>query len=399
MKVLQINSFFTVGGPPRIVNGIYDTLKEQGHDCKIAAARESFYVPEDSFRIGSDLGVKKNALLARIFDNEGFSARAATKKLIKQIEEYGPDIIHLHNLHGYYINIEILFDYLKKADKKVFWTLHDCWSFTGHCAHFTVAGCDRWQTRCDSCPQKKTYPASLVFSNAKRNFERKKAAFTGVKDLTIITPSEWLANLVKKSFLKEYPIKVIHNGIDTNVFKPTPSNILEKHGIENKKIVLGVAQNWGENKGFGDFVKLSEMLGNEYQIVMVGLTDEQIKSLPDNVLGITRTKSATELAEWYTAASVFVNTTYQDTYPTVNLEAQACGTQVITYRTGGSPESVPKENVVDTGDVQALVGMINKICDEVSATRMHEAELYDRKRLYQKYIEVYTYKKIDSERG
>lgn len=392
MKILQINSFFSVGGPPRIVNGIYDTLKERGHDCKIAAARESFYVPEDSFRIGSDLGVKKNALLARIFDNEGFSARAATKKLIKQIEEYNPDIIHLHNLHGYYINIEILFDYLKKADKKVFWTLHDCWAFTGHCAHFTVAGCNRWQTKCEKCIQKKTYPASLVFSNAKRNFERKKAAFTGVKDLTIITPSEWLANLVKKSFLKEYQVKVINNGIDTNVFKPTPSTIRERHGLEDKKIVLGVAQNWGENKGFGDFMQLSRMLGDEYKIVMVGLTEAQIRLLPDNVLGITRTKNATELAEWYTAADVFANTTYQDTYPTVNLEAQACGTPVITYRTGGSPESVPDENVVATGDVNGLVALINKVCSDSKNAKVYDTEMYDRKKLYQKYLEVYSSK-------
>ena len=229
MKVLQINSFFSVGGPPRIVNGIYDTLKEQGHECKIAAAREVMYAPEDSWRIGNGLDVKLNGVKARIFDNEGFNAKRATRDLIKKIEEYDPDIIHLHNLHGYCINVEILFDYLKRANKKVFWTLHDCWSFTGHCAHFMIAKCDKWQTRCENCPQKHVYPSSKVLSRAESNFERKKAAFTGVADMTIITPSHWLADLVKKSYLKDYSVKVIHNGIDTSVFKSTPSDIRARY--------------------------------------------------------------------------------------------------------------------------------------------------------------------------
>ena len=268
MKVLQINSFFSVGGPPRIVNGIYDTLKEQGHECKITAAREAFYAPEDSWRIGSGLDVKKNGVMARIFDNEGFNAKRATRDLIKKIEEYDPDIIHLHNLHGYCLNVEILFDYLKRADKKVFWTLHDCWTFTGHCAHFMLANCNKWQTKCENCPQRHVYPSSKVFSNAENNFTRKKAAFTGVRDMTIITPSQWLADLVKQSFLKEYPVKVVHNGIDTSVFKPTESDIREKYGLEDKKIIIGVAQNWGKSKGLDDFIKLSTMLEEDYKIVL-----------------------------------------------------------------------------------------------------------------------------------
>ena len=359
MKVLQINSFFSVGGPPRIMNGIYDTLREQGHECKIAAAREDFYAPEDSWRIGSDFGVKINGVMARVFDNEGFNAKAATKKLIAEIEKYDPDIIHLHNLHGYCINVEILFDYLKKANKKVFWTLHDCWSFTGHCAHFTIAKCDKWQTKCENCPQKQVYPSSKVLSRAESNFERKKAAFTGVGDMTIITPSKWLADLVKKTFLKEYPVKVIHNGIDTSIFKPTESDIRVKYGLENKKIIIGVAQNWGESKGLGDFIKLSEMLDDTYKIVLVGLTDKQVSELPDKILGITRTKNATELAQWYTAADVFVNPSREETFGLTTVEAMACGTPVIVYKGTACEEIV--ENAVSENELGC--GVCVPFCD------------------------------------
>ena len=388
MKVLQINSFFSVGGPPRIVNGIYDTLKEQGHECKIAAAREVTYAPEDSWRIGNGLDVKINGIKARIFDNEGFNAKKATRELIKKIEEYDPDVIHLHNLHGYCINVEILFDYLKKADKKVFWTLHDCWAFTGHCAHFMLAKCNKWQTKCENCPQKYVYPSSKVFSNAENNFTRKKAAFTGVRDMTIITPSQWLAGLVKQSFLKEYPVKVVHNGIDTSVFKPTESDVRGKYGLEDKKIIIGVAQNWGKSKGLDDFIKLSTMLDEDYKIVLVGLTEKQVSELPDNIIKITRTKNATELAEWYTAADLFVNTTYEDTYPTVNLEAQACGTPAVTYRTGGSPESVPEAHVVEAGDIDVLAELIKEICS-TDSPEVNDASNYERKTRYTEYIELY----------
>ncbi len=348
MKVLQINSFFSVGGPPRIMNGIYDTLKEQGHECKIAAAREDFYAPEDSFRICSDVDVKINGVMARIFDNEGFNAKAATKKLIAQIEEYDPDIIHLHNLHGYCINVEILFDYLKKADKKVFWTLHDCWAFTGHCAYFHTVKCNKWQTKCENCPQKNEYPTSKVLSRAESNFERKKATFTGVRDMTIITPSHWLADLVKKSFLKEYPVKVVHNGIDTSVFKPTPSDIRVRYGLEDKKIVIGVAQVWADRKGLGDFLKLSNMLDESYKIVLVGLTDKQVSELPDNILGITRTKNATELAQWYTAADVFVNPSREETFGLTTVEAMACGTPVVVYK-GTACEEIVENAIAEKG--------------------------------------------------
>jgi len=238
--------------------------------------------------------------------------------------------------------------------KPVVWTLHDCWSFTGHCSHFDFSGCEKWRTGCKKCDRVHVYPSSLGYDNARNNFARKKALFTGVKNLTIVTPSQWLADLVKQSFLKAYPVQVIPNGIDLSVFKPTPGDFREKYGLQDKKIVLGVASAWGKSKGYGDMLKLPELLGDNYQVVVVGISQEQKDVLPSNVIGITRTNNVQQLAEIYTAADVFVNPTYQDTYPTVNLEAQACGTPVITYATGGSVESVPAEQVVEKGALVAL---------------------------------------------
>lgn len=349
VKVLMINSVCGVGSTGRICTDIADMLIAQGHECKIAYGRK--IVPEKykeiAYRIGSDFGVKVNGVKARLFDNEGFNARSATKKLIKWIKHYNPDVIHLHNLHGYYLNVKLLFNYLKTCGKKVVWTLHDCWSFTGHCAYFDCPHCDKWQTECGKCIRAKDYPKA-IFSHAKRNFKRKKQIFCGVPNLTIVTPSKWLAELVKQSFLKEYPVQVINNGIDLTVFKPTASDFREKHGLQNKKVILGVANVWEKRKGFDDFLELAKLISDDYRIVLVGVSDEQLKKLPPKVIGIKRTNSATELAQIYTAADVLFNPTYEDNYPTVNLEAQACGTPVITYPTGGSVESVPDENIVNT---------------------------------------------------
>lgn len=356
MKVLMINSVCGIGSTGRICTDIADELTENGHECKIAFGRKA--APERyqkyAYRITSDGGVKINALKARLFDNEGFNAARATKKLISFIEEYNPDVIHLHNLHGYYLNVEVLFDYLKKADKKVVWTLHDCWTFTGHCAYFDYPECDKWRENCGNCGRLNDYPKAII-DRSERNLAKKKEIFRGVKNLTVVTPSKWLAELAKQSFLGEYLIEVINNGIDTAVFRPTESNFKEKNGLSGKKIILGVANIWDARKGLGDFISLSKKISDDYRIVLVGLDEKQLGMLPENILGITRTSSAKELAEIYTAADVLFNPTYEDNYPTVNLEAQACGTPVVTYDTGGSGESVPEENVIAAGDVDAFL--------------------------------------------
>lgn len=349
MKVLMINSVCGVGSTGRICTDIADMLLSQGHECKIAYGRGE--VPEKyrdiSVRIDSTFKVYCNVLKSRLFDNEGFNAVGATKKLVRWIKEYDPDVIHLHNIHGYYLNVKILFDYLKTSGKKIIWTLHDCWAFTGHCTHFQVPHCDKWRTECGKCIRVKDYPKALI-SHAKRNYKRKKQTFCGVPNLTIVTPSKWLAGVVGQSFLSEYQTVVINNGIDLSVFKPTESDFRERFGLTDKKIILGVAGVWTEKKGFNDFLELAKLIDDRYRIVLVGVNDKQLKMLPSNVIGIKRTNNVKELAEIYTAADVLFNPTYEDNYPTVNLEAQACGTPVITYPTGGSVESVPSENVVNS---------------------------------------------------
>ena len=349
MKVLMINSVCGVGSTGRICTDIADMLLSQGHECKIAYGRGE--VPEKyrdiSVRIGSTFKVYCNVLKSRLFDNEGFNAVGATKKLVRWIKEYDPDVIHLHKIHCYYLNVKGLFDYLKTSGKKIIWTLHDCWAFTGHCTHFQVPHCDKWRTECGKCIRVKDYPKALV-SHAKRNYKRKKQTFCGVPNLTIVTPSKWLAGLVEQSFLSEYQTVVINNGIDLSVFKPTESDFRERFGLTDKKIILGVASVWEKRKGFNDFLELAKLIDDSYRIVLVGVNDKQLKMLPSNVIGIKRTNNVKELAEIYTAADVLFNPTYEDNYPTVNLEAQACGTPVITYPTGGSVESVPNENVVNS---------------------------------------------------
>lgn len=339
MKVLQINTVCGVGSVGRIVRQIHEALREKGHESYIAYGRKPLRC-DGAIRIGGDLDVYFHVFLTRVFDLHGFGSKKATKKFLKIVGEINPDIIHLHNIHGYYLNIEVLFDFLKSFDKPVVWTLHDCWAFTGHCAHFLYARCDKWKTGCYSCPEKKAYPKSVFLDNSKSNYQRKRKTFTGVRNMTLVTPSQWLAGLVKESFLGDYPVQVIPNGIDTEVFKPTPSDFKKRYGLDGKFLILGVANVWGKRKGFDYFLDLSKYLSDDEIIVLVGLSDERIKNLPNNIIGIKRTNSAKELAEIYTAADVFFNPTLEDNYPTVNLEAQACGTYVITFDSGGAKETI-----------------------------------------------------------
>lgn len=360
----MINSVCGIRSTGRICTDLALQFEEEGHEVKIAYGRETVPVKYRKYaiRIGTDFDNKVSAIHTRMTDKHGFANRKATVVFLDWAEKYKPDLLWLHNLHGYYINVEMLFKWIKShPEMQVKWTLHDCWAFTGHCAYFTMAKCEQWKTHCSYCLQKRRYPSSYFLDNCKNSFDRKKAAFTGVKNMTLITPSEWLAELVKQSFLKEYPVEVVYNKIDTHVFKPTPSDFRERFGLKNKKIILGVASTWDDRKGLFDFYKLADMLDDHYQIVLVGLSEKQLKHIPQKIIGIKKTNSQRELAEIYTVADVFFNPTYEDNYPTVNLEAQACGTSVVTYRTGGSPESVSEENVVAVGDIEAAMRRV-KLC-------------------------------------
>lgn len=336
MKVVQINTF-SYKSTGTIMMNIHKELLKQGYDSYVVWGRGRKPKDNSEIYMNDKLGVYFHGLYSRLTGKTGFASKSATKKLLKRLDEINPDVVHLHNIHGYYINIELLFNYLKRKKIRVIWTLHDCWSFTGQCPHFTYVNCDKWKTKCYNCPMISSYPKSFV-DNSEWNYQKKKELFTGL-DLTIVTPSKWLANLVKESFLKEYPVKVINNGIDTNIFKPTESDFREKYHLEDRKIILGVASDWTEKKGLNDFIELSKILDEKYKIVLVGLNKKQLREIPKNILGIERTNTPVELAKIYTAADVFFNPTYEDNYPTVNLEAIACGTPVLTYDTGGSPES------------------------------------------------------------
>jgi len=357
MKVLMINVVCGIRSTGRICTDLAMALINQGHEVKIAYGRE--YVPEQfkkyAVRIGSEIDIKLHGLKVRLFDRMGFGSKKATLKFIEWVKEYNPDVIHLHNLHGYYINVEILFDYLKKCGKKIIWTLHDCWSFTGHCAHFDYIQCDKWKTICKRCPIKKEYPKRMFFDNSQKNYIQKKELFTGIKNLMIVTPSEWLSNIVKSSFLKEYNIKVIHNGIDTNNFKPVISNIKKKYNCNDKKLILGVSSVWNEKKGIDTIYELAKRLESEnYQMIIVGVNKKQKKKLPHNVIAIERTNNIKLLAELYSAADIFINPTLEDTYPTINLEALSCGTPVISYDTGGSGESIMWGYVVEKNNIDEM---------------------------------------------
>lgn len=341
MKIVQINTFpYKATG--HIMMDIHKILTEQGYDSYVCWGRGRTANNNHEIVIADNIGVKFHGIYTRLLDKTGFASRRATKKLLRRLDEIKPDIIHLHNIHGYYLNIELLFNYIREHNINVVWTLHDCWPMTGHCAWFDMCGCEKWKTGCFNCEQLGTYPASKGFDNSEWNWNKKKTLFTGL-NLTIVTPSQWLKDIVMNSYLKNYRCEVINNGIDLDIFKPVGNSEIEKtrekYDLDARKIVLGVASEWTPRKGLLDFIKLSEML-QDVQFVVVGLTERQIKEMTPNIKGIKRTENQRELAALYTIADVFFNPTYEDNFPTTNLEALACGTPVITYDTGGSPEEI-----------------------------------------------------------
>ena len=358
MIIQQINTTLRTAAPGRIAEEIGEILVETGHTSYIGYGRKLRPSASKLIKIGSGLDQSLHGITTRLFDMHGFGSRFATLRFIRKVSLINPDLIHLHNLHGYYLNIEVLFNYLKQIQKPVIWTLHDCWPFTGHCSYFDYVGCDKWKTECNRCPNRMAYPRSWILDNSRKNYLKKKQLFSGLRMLTFVSPSSWMAGLLEHSFLKDYPVKVIHNGVDMNVFRPFEQREMLKHrlGIAGKKIILGVASIWDRRKGLSDFIKLSSMLTEDQVIVLVGLSNSQINDLPGNVIGIRRTESVNELAELYSMADVFVNPTLVDNFPTTNIEALACGTPVITYRTGGSPEAVDKNTgfIVEKGNVRSL---------------------------------------------
>lgn len=387
-KLLQINITSNWGSTGKIAEAINMAAQRKGWECSTAYGRWANPSKFPTYKVGNKWDLYVHYFENRIFDREGLSSRRATKALIRHIEELKPDVISLHNIHDHYLNYELLFRYLNETEIKVVWTFHDCWAMTGHCMHFVTKNCDRWKTGCHDCLMKGEYPKSLV-DRSRKNWELKKSLFAGCKNLSVVACSDWIADFARESFLKDKRILTIHNGVDLSIFKPQSKT-------ESKRFkIIAVSSPWYPAKGELDIYKLRSILSDEdFEIIMVGLSANQIKKLPAGIRGIQRTQSVNELAKLYSDSDVLINPTYADTFPTVNLEAMACGTPVITYRTGGSPEAVDEKTgiVVEQGDIDSLADAIRKMKEHPLSSadcRKRAEEHFDKDKCFEKYIELY----------
>jgi putative colanic acid biosynthesis glycosyltransferase len=397
MKILQINTSVNTGSTGRIAEEIGKLLIAEGHQSYIAYGRKANQSTSELLKIGNKADIFLHVLKSRIFDRHGYGSASATKMLVNQIGRIKPDLIHLHNIHGYYLNIGVLFDYIKKSNMPVIWTFHDCWPFTGHCSYFDSVNCYKWQLECNKCPNIKGYPASWFLDNSRNNYYRKKSIFTNIDNLTIVTPSKWLAKHIEKSFLKTFRTKVIYNGVDLKVFKPLEHSVIyKKYKISKGNFILGVANTWDQRKGLSDFIKLRELIPAGINIVLVGLKPDQIAKLQNGIIGITRIENINEMAMFYSAATAFVNPTYVDNFPTTNIEALACGTPVITYNTGGSPEAVNESTgiIIDKGDLSGLSEAIKTVLHNskqfyLSACSERAEQFFNNVERFDDYITLY----------
>ena len=381
MKLLQINPVIRQNtSTGRIMQEIAELATQHGWECYIAYSRGRDGIRACNVKtvpVGDKWSVVWHGIMTRLFDRHGLASDRATRNFIKEIERIRPDIIHIHNIHGYFLNYKILFEYLAKTDIPVVWTVHDCWLYTGHCYYYSYVKCDKWKDVCHACPQQRLFPTSYFIDRSRQNFLDKQNAFCSLRKnrLTIVPVSEWIRGEMNHSIMKDYNFQVIHNGIDTNIFNIYDTEaVKEKYNLKGKRIILGVASIWSEEKGWNDFMRMADMLDDDEVIVLVGVNEKQIKLLPKNIVGIRRTENIQQLAELYAAADAFVNPTWQDNYPTVNMEAIACGTPVVTYRTGGSVETITEDTgmIVEQGDVRGLL-------DGVRAIRAKGKEYYQKR--------------------
>ncbi len=395
-KVFSIN-LGNYGSTGKIAYGIEDLSVANGftYCCAYPQSRENQKSRKNDYVICSDFMRRINHRLAYHTGYAGCFAVISTLRLLRKIARFQPDLIHLHNIHGDFINIPLLFWYIKKQRIRVVWTLHDCWAFTGRCPYFTMSGCMQWKTGCKNCGfPKKVYPESLV-DRSEFLWKLKRKCFTGIQNLTIVTPSKWLADLVKESYLKEYPVEVIYNGIDLSVFKPTKSNFRKKYGMGGgKHIILGVAFGWSVYKGLDVFMKLAGVLGKAYQIVLIGVDQQKHTCLPDSIIAIPKTRNQKELAAIYSAANVFLNPTREEVLGMTNIEALACGTPVITFRTGGSPECVDETcgKVIEKDCLDQVRQAIAEVCEEQAFSReqcVKRAQKFAFTEKYKEYIKLY----------
>ena len=399
MKLLQICNEGNTGSVGTIAESLGTFVIEKGWESYIAFARFERGSNSKLIRIGSELDVITHGIESRIFDNDGFCSRNATKRLINKIEDIKPDLIHLHHLHGYFINVEILFNFLLHSNIPVVWTFHDCWSFTGHCTYFDYVDCDKWKSHCNSCPQKHEYPKSIFLDNSKNNFSKKRKLFTSISRMTVVSVSNWLDKLVEQSFFKDSNHLCIYNGIDLELFKPINNSdvIKNKYNINKKFVILGVATTWDRRKGLKDFIELSKYIKNEEIIVLVGLSKEQRRILPSNVLGLPRTENRIELAHLFAASDVFLNLSTEETFGLTTAEALASGTPAIVYNKTASPELVNSKTgfVVEKNDYLSIIEAIDEIKKNKkefykSNCRLRAFKLFNSKDIYNSYFELYN---------
>lgn len=393
MKILLINTVYNRGSVGRIAVQLCSTIENNKDEAILAYGRGARLENKNRFYFGNPWETAMQVVSQFVFGVNGRGSKSATKKLLNKISRFQPDLIHLHNIHGFVLNYELLFTFLKRYKKPIVWTFHDCFPFTGHCAYFDYIDCNLWQTQCENCPQfRGAYPYGLLYDNSGQNYKEKKELFTNIENLTIITPSKWMKDLVKKSFLKEYRIKVIYNGIDTDAFVPDNKENLRKTMYPDKTVLLGVANVWEPRKGYKYFEELASQLDNSYQIILVGVSKTQKKKMPKNMIGIERTENIAELANLYARADFFLNPTLEDNFPTTNLEALACGTPVITFQTGGSVEAIDKNCgiIVEKGNGKQLYQAVVENKKRFSEINCRNRALYfNQKERFQEYMELY----------
>ena len=398
MKViLQINSGI-VGSTGNIMKNINKLALENGFKSFVSSPRDFSQInnyPNNHKCIGTIIEKKFHRFMGKYTGNEGGYSKFATKRFLKWVDKINPDIIHIHNLHLNYINIEMLFNYLKKnSNINVILTLHDCWTFTGHCPHYEMICCNKWKETCYECKVYNSYPVSRK-DNSLKMHKRKKEWFLGIKNMTLVAPSKWMKKQIKESFLREYDTRVIYNGIDLNVFKPVISNMRNQLNLQDKKIILGVAFSWSNKKGLDVFLQLDKLLDNSFQIVLIGLSEKNIKDISNtNIIGIERTGSLNELAKYYTIADVYVNPTREETMGLTNIEALACGTPVITFNSGGSPECIDEKSgfIVEKNNILELIEKIKLVCEHDIFDKdrcIKRASKFDKNDKLLEYIDLY----------
>ena len=370
---------------------IVDAATKSGHTCYTFSKPIKNFVNkrENHEFIGSTFSVKLHSFLAAYTGYHGLFSVCATLKLIKRLKNIKPDILMLFNLHGWFINLPLLFNYIKKNDIRVVWRFSDSWPFTGHCTGYATVKCEKWREGCYSCPQYMLYPQTKV-DRSKQLYKLKNKWFNGVKNLTIVSQTKFMRTFIKQSFLQNYNVKVLYNGVDLETFKPTNSDFKEKYGLQDKFVVLGVASDWSDRKGLDIMIKLSKRLDDRFKVVIVGL--EKL-DCDHNMLVIPAQKPLV-LREIYSACDVFANPTREDTFANVNLEALACGLPVVMFDTDGTPEGLDETCgvVVDKNDIDAMQKHIENICINKTLSKeacLKRAEFFEKDKRTNEYVKLF----------